>query len=195
MSSRARTSKARPPKPEPASPTPKVISLFTGAGGIDYGIEAAGFDTAVALEMDRDCCATLRHNRPWPVIERNIFDAPTEEILETGRLKREEVDLLIGGPPCQPFSKAGYWSRGDSLRLNDPRAHTLSAYMRIVEEALPRVFLVENVEGLAFAGKDEGLRLLKEQITAINAARKATTHRSSRSFARPTAASHRSASA
>lgn len=148
---------------------PKVISLFSGAGGIDYGLEAAGFHTAVALEMDHDCCETLRKNRPeWGVIERSIFDVPTDEILERGKLKAGQVDLLVGGPPCQPFSKAGYWSRGDSLRLDDPRAHTLSAYMRVVEEALPNVFLLENVEGLAFAGKDEGLRLLKDQIAAIN---------------------------
>jgi len=148
---------------------PKVISLFSGAGGLDYGLEAAGLHTAVALEMDHDCCETLRKSRPrWAVIEKSIFDVPTDEILEVSRLKAGAVDLLVGGPPCQPFSKAGYWSRGDSLRLDDPRAHTLSAYMRIVKEALPRVFLLENVEGLAFAGKDEGLRLLKDQITDIN---------------------------
>ena len=148
---------------------PRVISLFSGAGGIDYGLEAAGFDTRVALEMAHDCCETLRTNRPrWGVIERSIFDVPTDEILDVGRMKKGDVDLLVGGPPCQPFSKAGYWSRGDSARLEDPRAHTLSAYMRVVEEALPRVFLLENVEGLAFAGKDEGLRLLQDQIAAIN---------------------------
>lgn len=148
---------------------PRVISLFSGAGGIDFGLEAAGFETAVALEMDHDCCETLRSNRPkWAVIERSIFDVPTDEILERGRLNRGEVDLLVGGPPCQPFSKAGYWSRGDSLRLDDPRSHTLSAYMKVVEESLPHVFLLENVEGLAFAGKDEGLRLLEDRISAIN---------------------------
>ncbi len=141
---------------------PKAISLFSGAGGIDYGLETAGFETAVAVERDHDCCETLRHNRRWPVIERDIFEVPTAEILETGDLQREEVDLLVGGPPCQPFSKAGYWSRGDSLRLDDPRANTLSAYLRVLEETLPRAFLLENVEGLAFAGKDEGLRLLMD---------------------------------
>jgi DNA (cytosine-5)-methyltransferase 1 len=148
---------------------PKVISLFSGAGGLDYGLEAAGYETAVTLEFDRDCCATLRASRPsWAVIERSIFDVPTEEILERGSLRPGDVDLLVGGPPCQPFSKAGYWSRGDSLRLDDPRAHTLSAYMRVVEDALPSVFLLENVEGLAFAGKDEGLRLLHDQLRSIN---------------------------
>lgn len=147
----------------------RVISLFSGAGGLDYGLEAAGLETAVALEFDHDCCATLRRSRPqWGVIERSIFDVQTEEILEVGSLKKGAVDLLVGGPPCQPFSKAGYWSRGDSLRLDDPRAHTLSAFMRVVEEALPHVFLLENVEGLTFAGKDEGLRLLHDQIAAIN---------------------------
>ncbi len=148
---------------------PSVISLYSGAGGIDYGLEAAGFDTAVALEMDHDCCETLRNSRPrWRVIERSISDVPTSEILSDGGLKKGDVDLLVGGPPCQPFSKAGYWSRGDSLRLDDPRAHTLSAYMRVVEETLPRVFLLENVEGLAYATKDEGMRLLFDQINDIN---------------------------
>lgn len=145
-----------------------VISLFSGAGGIDYGLEAAGFQTAVALEMDHDCCETLRTSRDWPVIEDSIFDVSTDKILSTGGLKKGQVGLLVGGPPCQPFSKAGYWSRGDSLRLDDPRAHTLSAYIRVVEECLPHAFLLENVEGLTFAGKDEGLRLLLSQIQRIN---------------------------
>lgn len=147
---------------------PSVISLFSGAGGLDYGLEAAGFDTAVTLEMDHDCCASLRASRDWAVIEKSVFDVPTDEILSEGGLKKGQVDLLVGGPPCQPFSKSGYWSRGDSLRLDDPRAHTLSAYMRIVEEALPNAFLLENVEGLTFAGKDEGLRLLLDQLQRIN---------------------------
>jgi DNA (cytosine-5)-methyltransferase 1 len=148
---------------------PRVLSLFSGAGGLDYGLEAAGFQTAVTLEMDHDCCESLRASRPsWGVIERSIFEVPTDEILEVGGLKKGDVDIMVGGPPCQPFSKAGYWSRGDALRLEDPRAHTLSAYMRVVEETLPTVFLLENVEGLAFAGKDEGLRLLKDQIIGIN---------------------------
>ncbi|WP_404372582.1 DNA cytosine methyltransferase [Corallococcus coralloides] len=152
---------------------PKVISLFSGAGGMDYGFEAAGFDTAVTLEFDHDCCETLRASRPdWSVLERSVFDVPTPELLEVGGLKRGEADLLIGGPPCQPFSKSGYWARGDARRLDDPRADTLAAYMRVVEEALPQVFVLENVTGLAFSGKDEGLRLLLEKIERINTATK-----------------------
>lgn len=147
---------------------PKVISLFSGAGGLDYGFEAAGFETAVALEMDRDCCATLRANRDWPVIERDIMQVPSSEILATGKLKVGQAAVLIGGPPCQPFSKAGYWSSGDALRLDDPRANTLGAYLRVLEETRPHAFLLENVEGLAYRGKDEGLKLLLEAIHHIN---------------------------
>jgi DNA (cytosine-5)-methyltransferase 1 len=147
---------------------PKVISLYSGAGGLDYGFEAAGFDTVVAVERDKQCCETLRANRDWPVIERDILAVPSGEILEAARLKPGEAAMLIGGPPCQPFSKAGYWHRGDSLRLDDPRASTLAAYLRVLQDTTPAAFLLENVEGLAYAGKDEGLRLLLEAIERIN---------------------------
>lgn len=147
---------------------PKIISLYSGAGGLDYGFEAAGFETAVALDFDHDSCETIRKNRRWPVIERTIFATPSEEILETAGVKRGDVDVVIGGPPCQPFSKSGFWVRGDSLRLNDRRADTLSAFMDVVEAALPRAFLLENVEGLAYAHKDEGLQYILDRIRAIN---------------------------
>lgn len=147
---------------------PRLISLYTGAGGLDYGFEAAGFETAVALEMDRDCVTTLRANRRWPVIDKDILETSSEEILDAGELRAREPDMLMGGPPCQPFSKSGYWSRGDSLRLDDPRAATLSAYLRVLEDTLPKAFLLENVEGLAYEGKDEGLTLLLDAIAKIN---------------------------
>jgi DNA (cytosine-5)-methyltransferase 1 len=154
---------------------PKVISLFSGAGGLDYGLEEAGFEIAVALEIDKDCCNTLAANRrrrrskgQWEIIEEDIMSVSTERLLEAGALKPGEADLLVGGPPCQPFSKSGYWKRGDSLRLDDPRANTLSAYLRVLREAQPKAFLLENVEGLAYSGKDEGMRLLLDHLHKIN---------------------------
>ncbi|MCB9743358.1 MAG: DNA cytosine methyltransferase [Alphaproteobacteria bacterium] len=148
---------------------PRLISLFSGAGGLDYGFEAAGFETAVATDYDAEACSTLRHNRSWPVVEGAIEDIPTSRLLEISGLQVGEADLLIGGPPCQPFSKAGYWARGESLRLNDPRAATLNAYVRVLEEAQPRAFLLENVEGLSYSGKSEGIGFLLEGIQRINA--------------------------
>lgn len=147
---------------------PSVISLYSGAGGMDYGFEAAGFQTRVSVEFDKSCGETLRANKVGEVIERSIFAAPTTEILEKGGLKKGQVDLLIGGPPCQPFSKSSYWLKGDSLRLKDSRSDTLGAYLRVLEEAQPRAFVLENVEGLAFSGKDEGLKLILSRIDAIN---------------------------
>lgn len=148
--------------------TPSLISLYSGCGGMDYGFEAAGFESRVLLEFDHDCCETLRANRGWSVLERDVFQTPTHMLLDAASLRQGEADLLIGGPPCQPFSKAGYWARGDSRRLDDPRAGTLNAYMRIVEEALPKAIVLENVSGLAFSGKDEGLHLLLDMIESIN---------------------------
>ena len=80
-------------------PHPKVISLYSGAGGLDYGFEAAGFETVFANDFEHDSCQTLRLNRKWPVIERSIFDVPTEEILEMAGVGVGEIDTLIGGPP------------------------------------------------------------------------------------------------
>ncbi|UJX46297.1 DNA cytosine methyltransferase [Xanthobacter sp. YC-JY1] len=148
----------------------RAISLFTGAGGLDLGFEAAGFETAVALELDARCVTTLRANRPWPVIDRDILGVATADLLSVGGLRAGAADVLIGGPPCQPFSKSGFWASGEAKRLDDPRAGTLGAYMRVLEEARPRAFLIENVEGLGFRGKDEGLRLITSELARINAA-------------------------
>jgi DNA (cytosine-5)-methyltransferase 1 len=148
----------------------RAISLFTGAGGLDLGFEAAGFETAVALEIDARCVETLRANRAWPVIDRDVVGVPSCEILATGGLAIGEADVLIGGPPCQPFSKSGFWASGGARRLDDPRAGTLRAYMRVLEEARPRAFLMENVEGLGFRGKDEGLKFVNSELERINTA-------------------------
>ncbi|WP_456622180.1 MULTISPECIES: DNA cytosine methyltransferase [unclassified Bradyrhizobium] len=146
----------------------KVISLFTGAGGLDYGFEAAGFETRVAVEFDATCCRTLRMNRAWSVIEGNIHDVSSRDILKAGKLRVGEAHVLIGGPPCQPFSKSGYWANGDALRLEDPRADTLTAYLRVLRDTKPKAFLLENVYGLAYSGKSEGLNRILRGIEKIN---------------------------
>jgi len=150
-----------------------AISLYTGVGGLDFGFEAAGYRTAVAVELDPVACRTLRLNRDWPVIERDIHGVSSRDILKAADLKPGEADILIGGPPCQPFSKSSYWVSGDSLRLDDPRAGTLEAYLRILRDARPKAFLLENVEGLAFKSKDDGLQFLLKGIEEVN--RKAGT--------------------
>lgn len=147
----------------------KTISLFSGIGGLDFGFEAAGFHTRAALEFDRFCCRTMRLNRPsWSVVEDDINNVTSEELLRLAGLKPGEPDMLIGGPPCQPFSKSSYWVRGDALRLDDPRSNTLAAYLRVLKDTRPKAFLLENVFGLAYQGKDEGLQHLLRGIERIN---------------------------
>jgi DNA (cytosine-5)-methyltransferase 1 len=145
-----------------------AISLFTGAGGLDLGFEAAGFTVAAAVESDEEAVITLRLNRDWAVIDRDIDTVTSQELLRTGGLAVGEADALIGGPPCQPFSKSGYWARGTTLRLDDPRAGTMAAYLRVLRDTLPATFFLENVPGLAFRGKSEGIELVRRAVARIN---------------------------
>jgi DNA (cytosine-5)-methyltransferase 1 len=110
----------------------------------------------------------VANRKDWPLIVDDIANVPTERILRQANLDQGEADVLIGGPPCQPFSKSGFWATGEAGRLNDPRAATLKGYLRVLEEARPRAFLLENVEGLGFKGKDEGLRLVTAELDRIN---------------------------
>lgn len=145
-----------------------AISLFSGIGGLDLGFEAAGFRTRVAVEIDPVCCRTMGLNRRWPIIQSDIHQTTSRQILETAGLKPGEADVLIGGPPCQPFSKSGYWARGDAPRLADPKAGTLTEYLRVVRETRPKTLLLENVYGMAYSGKSEGLQRILDGIEDIN---------------------------
>lgn len=77
--------------------TIRNISLYTETGGRDLGLEAAGFDDRVVVELDSDVVSTLRHRRDWPVLDRDIHSITSAEIPEPGRLKEGEADILTGG--------------------------------------------------------------------------------------------------
>jgi DNA (cytosine-5)-methyltransferase 1 len=147
-----------------------VLSLFTGAGGLDLGLEIAGFEPVLCVEVDEDSRSTLKKNRPgWRLADPgDIHALEPDEILRQAGIKPRELKLLTGGPPCQPFSKSAYWANGNGSRLQDPRARTLHAYLRVVEAALPEVMLLENVKGLAYKDKDEGIKLMRRELAAIN---------------------------
>lgn len=122
----------------------KVISLFSGAGGMDIGFKQAGFEIAVAVEQDPSCCNTLRLNCPsLEVIEGDVTQITTKEILKSAELKPLEAALVIGGPPCQSFSLAG-----KRMGLNDDRGKLILEFSRVVHEALPKAFVMENVKGM-----------------------------------------------
>jgi DNA (cytosine-5)-methyltransferase 1 len=133
------------------------ISLFTGAYGLDLGLEQAGFHTVTVVEKDCDATKTITLNRPFlqeSAIPREIQNVSSQELLQEGgrvfnlgrALQPGEVDLVTGGPPCQPFSTAG--KRGSVM---DPRGSLFMDFIRIVKEVQPRFFLMENVKGLLSA--------------------------------------------
>jgi DNA (cytosine-5)-methyltransferase 1 len=138
-----------------------VISLFSGAGGLDIGFEKAGFNIAVALEADSSCCDTLKANRPnLPIINDKIENVSVEKILDTAKLKPTEAALVIGGPPCQSFSIAGL-RKG----LNDERGKLLFEYVRVVRGALPKGFVLENVKGLENWDSGKALKMLISELS------------------------------
>ncbi|HLO51797.1 MAG TPA: DNA cytosine methyltransferase [Kamptonema sp.] len=136
---------------------PISVSLFTGACGLDLGLEKAGFQTVSLIEIEPDAVKTISLNRPHLslcAIPRDIREVSAQTLLQEGGkilgidrpLRPGEVDLVTGGPPCQPFSTAG--KRGS---VGDPRGSLFMDFIRIVEEIQPRFFVMENVRGLLSA--------------------------------------------
>lgn len=123
-----------------------TISLFSGAMGLDLGIEKAGFKIRVCVEKDKWAAQTIRANTSIPVIERDINDVPTDEILAAAGIGRQDVTLVIGGPPCQAFSTAG-----KQKGFADFRGNVMLQYLRVVRDIMPEFFIMENVRGLQSA--------------------------------------------
>jgi DNA (cytosine-5)-methyltransferase 1 len=158
----------------------RSISLFTGAGGLDLGCEAAGFQTVAAVEMDDTACETLLANRcHLPLLERDavlrdITKVDVADLLERGGLAVGEPTLVHGGPPCTPFSKSGYWLEYKRAG-SDPKASLLDSFVRVVAEARPKAFLMENVYGLAY--RNHNRAILERFVTAIRSAGYSFDHR------------------
>lgn len=120
------------------------IELFAGAGGLALGIEQAGFNTLACIEFDHDACNTLKLNRPnWNIIEDDIANISTENLLTKFNLQTGELDLLSGGAPCQAFSYAG-----KRLGFEDTRGTLFYHYAVFLNKLKPKMFLFENVRGL-----------------------------------------------
>lgn len=153
---------------------PKALSLFSGAGGLDLGLEAAGFEVAGCVELDEDCRRTLTQTG-WPLAAvGDILSIKPTALLEEFGFKQGEITLLAGGPPCQPFSKSSLWVNGEVRGMRDPRSRTLMAYCAVLEAALPMAMLLENVRGLTYSVRpgdrreQEALDVLTDELVRIN---------------------------
>ncbi len=129
-----------------------TVSLFSGAGGLDLGLEEAGWDVLAQIEMDADSVGTLKNHAESRGLKTDIIPAHIENMdprsLRTGLgLRKGALALLAGGPPCQPFTTTGL-----RQATNDRRASSLfPAYFRFVAEFEPQAILIENVDGLLSA--------------------------------------------
>jgi len=124
-----------------------AISFFTGAMGLDLGMEKSGINVRVCVENDKFCCKTIRDNKPGlPVIEKSIEDTSSKEILQAADMKKSDTFIIFGGPPCQAFSTAG--SRES---LQDTRGNCILEFIKKVKEIEPKYFVMENVRGLLSA--------------------------------------------
>lgn len=149
----------------------KCISLFSGAGGLDLGLEAAGFETILATDIDEHSCNALKKNKQTAknlgkpflsnaeIICEDITKLDGAFFIEKAGLKKGELDLLAGGPPCQAFSVFG-----KRMGTSDPRGQLVFHYLRLLSEIQPRAFVFENVAGILTVEKGE---VFKELVAKL----------------------------
>lgn len=119
-----------------------VISLFSGAMGLDIGLQQVGLDVVIGQDFDPFCVETMKANGN-NVLGGDIRGIKPEQLLEKAGLKVGEPFLICGGPPCQPFSTAG-----KRLGINDPRGSLFMDFIRMIDYIRPRFFVMENVKGI-----------------------------------------------
>ena len=144
------------------SPTPRPIAvdLFSGAGGLSLGFEAAGFDVAVAIDLDPVHCATHEFNFPYSATMcRDVGDLDARQIRAASGIGDTPIGVVIGGAPCQGFSLIG------QRALDDPRNDLLTHFVRLVCDLQPLYFAFENVKGLTVGQQRQAL---DEMIAALS---------------------------
>ncbi|EME3529821.1 C-5 cytosine-specific family DNA methylase [Enterococcus faecium] len=131
-----------------------AVSLFSGAGGLDIASFMAGVPVISSTDFEKDCIETLRMNEDFfgetTIIPGDLHNLSSDIFKNVVREKaKNKKVIVIGGAPCQPFSKAGYWVGNQTRRgINDPRANLVNEYLRVVTDMLPDGFVFENVESL-----------------------------------------------
>jgi DNA (cytosine-5)-methyltransferase 1 len=128
----------------------KALSIFSGCGGLDIGVENAGFENVASIEFDPNAAKTLENWRDLNGKNTQIFKEDIKNI-DPKKFKGEKIALLHGGPPCQAFSLIG-----QRKSLDDPRGQLLFEVIRFAEALKPKALLIENVKGLLSAPDSKG---------------------------------------
>lgn len=148
----------------------QAIGLFSGAGGLDIGTQLAGAKIISSLDFDKDSVETMKSNNYFHHAEhfftdiRNMKANDYSNILKTNN---PEKLILVGGPPCQPFSKAGYWVTHENRMGNEDPRNMIGEYLRIIKELQPDGFLLENVESLLHPKNYEAVVSLEQEIERL----------------------------
>ncbi|MGF3052877.1 DNA cytosine methyltransferase [Microbacterium sp. YY-03] len=158
-----------------------VISLFSGAGGLDLAVDRVAdapltvpeeptpgpYRVAVATDYAPQALDTLALNMPeTATVPRDIRDTPTSELLRLGSMTEGEAGLVVGGPPCTPFSKSGFWL-AEKRESRDPDASLLEEYVRVVAQSRPEAFVLENVQALTYKTHKEHFKQLLGALTEL----------------------------
>ncbi|WP_373495780.1 DNA cytosine methyltransferase [Aquiflexum sp.] len=126
---------------------PIALSFFSGAMGLDIGLERAGFKTLLACEVDKSCRKTITKNKPEIALIGDIRNYTSQDIRsKAGLSSTDEIDLVIGGPPCQAFSTAG-----KRKGFEDERGNVFLTFVNLIVELNPRFAVIENVRGILSA--------------------------------------------
>lgn len=138
---------------------PKVISLFSGAGGLDIGFKKAGFHTVFATDVWDIVCKTLKENN----VSDEVHCGDIRDIdFKALKNRYGKIDCLIGGPPCPPYSQTRHYLVNKAKGFNDEHAgFGVPEFFRAVEEIKPKVFLFENVDGFSFKTHQQEFDFLK----------------------------------
>ncbi|MGV1758887.1 DNA cytosine methyltransferase [Rhizobium sp. A22-96] len=140
-----------------------LIDLFCGCGGFSNGAEAAGFKTSLAIDVDPILTSSVGVNHPGTLLKLGDISQLDSKVLQ--RYAENPIDVVIGGPPCQGFSSMGH------RRVDDPRRSLVGHFYRLVAEVRPRLFIMENVEGLGYADAratlDEALQILPNRYRIV----------------------------
>ena len=143
----------------------RVISFFTGAGGLDLGFDLTGYDVVYATDNNEMSCKTLRSNLGGLLGANTQIECKDIRKIDFNSLP-SNIDLVIGGPPCQSFSASGRRAGGAPGRLDD-RGTLFEAYRNIIQFIKPKAFLFENVRGILGTNKGEDWRVIVESFQNI----------------------------
>jgi DNA (cytosine-5)-methyltransferase 1 len=143
----------------------KLVSLYSGCGGIDIGFERAGFETVFATDIWNLACNTLEKN--FSNAEVVCDDIQNIDFTRVSRTHKN-IDVLTGGPPCPPFSKSRFYRKEKSRGIEDVDGFiTISNYFRALEELSPKVFFFENVHGFVYKPHKEALEMLESEAERL----------------------------